>query len=737
MQEELQQIEVSVEEIVFRSQESGFAVLQTMAGDEMLTVVGELASIEVGEQLFITGEFTEHPSFGSQFKVQAYQRKLPTTTRAIQKFLSSGAIKGIGPVLAERIVERFGEQTLEKIEQNPNCLRAVKGITPSKMDKLADEFEKLFGMRRLILFLEPYGIKPTDSVKAWMAWGIMALEMIKKNPYKLCGQEVGLPFTQIDAMAEQLSIEKTSEHRILSAFVYVLQHNAFNNGHTCVPRDGLVQLTGNLIDIPSENLQIPLDGFLERGKLCRANFGKEMIFLPEYFTAEQYIALRVSKMVSVEATDHESIEAVIDLEEERCGLTFAVLQRRAIRDAVANQLFVLTGGPGTGKTTILNAVISILEQQGISVGICAPTGRAAKRLSEVSEHKATTIHRMLGVKRKPGEEIEFIHNQEKPLSYDAILVDEMSMVDSLLFSHLLQAMKPGCKLILTGDINQLPSVSAGNVLKDLLQSDCVPSVTLKEIFRQSAQSLIITNAHMVVSGELPNLQTTDNDFFFLNRNDPEKLANTIVQLSALRLPKSYGYQPLEDIQVICPSKKTLIGTVELNKRLQKAINPKREGIPEFTYGVYTYRRGDKVMQVKNNYDIPWTKDGEDNQGIFNGDIGIIQDIQNRGGYFTIDFDGRIATYTFEMAKELELAYAITIHKSQGNEFNAVIIPVLAKDNEFYNRNLLYTGITRARQILVLVGSPQCVANMVRRVQVNYRYTGLKQFVMEEVLERDN
>lgn len=734
MQEEWIQLDVCVEEIIYRNMESGFAVLSAMAGDHLLTVVGMLATVEAGEELSLTGQYTEHPSFGSQFRAETYQRKLPTTVRAIEKFLSSGAVKGIGPVLAKRIVERFGEKTLEKIEESPDCLREIQGISPSKLDKLSDEFEKLFSMRKLILFLEPFDIKPTDSVKAWLAWGVMALEIIKSNPYRLCSPEIGLPFLQIDEMAKQLSFESTNQHRILSALCYVLDYNAQNNGYTCVPRQALLSLTANLLELSSEDLEQPLDRFLESGKLCHDTFGKEMIFLPVFYAAEQYIALRVAQMLAGEPEEHPSIEAVIDLEEERCGLTFAKLQRRAIRDAVVNPFFILTGGPGTGKTTILNAVISILEQQGLSVGICAPTGRAAKRLAEVSDHKATTIHRMLGVQRQSGKEVQFVHNQENLLSYDAVLIDEMSMVDSLLFANLLRALKPDCKVILTGDCNQLPSVSAGNVLKDLLQSDCIPSVELKEIFRQSAESLIVTNAHAIVHGEFPNLKSKESDFFFLQRQTPEEVAKTIVGLAVKRLPNSYQYKPMEDIQVICPSRKTIIGTVELNQQLQRYLNPPCQDKSEFTYGAYTYRTGDKVMQVKNNYDIPWARGEEDGQGIFNGDIGIIRDIQPRAGVMQIEFDGRLASYTMEMARELELAYAITIHKAQGNEFRAVIIPVLGKNSEFYNRNLLYTGLTRAREIAILVGMPQCVSNMVQRVQVNYRYTGLKEFVRREVLE---
>lgn len=733
MDEQLQTLSYSVEQVTFKNEESGFAVLQGSVDGLLLTAVGELALVEVGEELTLHGTYVEHPSFGTQFKVEMYERKLPTTVRAILKFLSSGAIKGIGEILAKRIVDRFGEDTFERIENDPSCLAEVEGISCNKAKKLEKEFEKLFALRKLLFFMQKNGLKETDGVRAWSKWGAMALEKIKTNPYCLCVKEIGVSFTTADRVAEELSFEKENHHRIYAGIEYVLTYNAKENGHTCVPKDQLLSLSARLLDISSEIIEESFERLLERGKVYQEDFGKPMIFLPEYYLAETYIAERLGEMIDQPSEDDEIIEPIISLEEERMGITFATLQKKAIKEAVANKVFLLTGGPGTGKTTILNAVISILEQRGSRLAICAPTGRAAKRLSEATEREATTIHRMLGVQSRGEDKQEFVHHEGNPLELDGIIIDEVSMVDSLLFAAILKAAPRDCQLILTGDSNQLPSVSAGNVLRELLTSDCLPSVELKQIFRQSAESLIITNAHAIVKGELPELTNTTKDFFFLGRPNLERTASTIVDLCFRRLPHSYGYSLSEDIQVICPSRKGITGTVEMNKALQEMFNPRENKKPEFSFGAYTFRVGDKVMQIKNNYDIEWTKGREEGYGIFNGDIGTIVKINKSANFLEIDFDGRLAAYTLDMAKELELAYAITVHKSQGNEFKAVVMPIMCGRSEFYNRNLLYTGITRAKELLILVGSSQSVANMTRQTRVNLRYTGVREFLLREVL----
>lgn len=737
MDEKLVSINYSVEEIIYRNEDTGFAVLQGMVGDSALITVGELFSIEEGETLFLTGFYVDHPSYGHQFKVKMFERSLPTTERSIKKFLSSGSLKGIGPVLAERIVNSFGSDTLKMIEEDPDCLSQIKGISPAKVEKIKDEFNKLFAMRKLINFIESYGLKSNISFKVWSKWGIFSLDIIQNNPYKLCDEDVGVSFSIVDKIAKELNITSDNSYRIFSGVEYILRYNAKENGHTCVPRVSILPIACSLLGVDSDCLEFELNEMIQRQKIYSYNMGKEMLFLPSYYVAEQYISRRISELVCFqEDIESELLETLIKLEEERMKIRFAKMQEKAIRESLCNNLFILSGGPGTGKTTILNAIISILEQKGLKITICAPTGRAAKRLSEITGREAMTIHRLLGVQRREEDRNEFVHNEKNLLKSDVIVIDEMSMVDSLLFCDILKAAKPECKLILTGDYHQLPSVSAGNVLKSLIFSECIPHVELKEIFRQSAESLIITNAHSIINNELPCLDKTDNDFFFLERNTPEMVAKTIVELVSYRLPNFYKYNVIQDIQIVCPSKKGLVGTININNEIQKIVNPKSNRKVEFSFGFYTFREGDKVMQVKNNYDINWTSKSEEGSGIFNGDIGIIRKINRPSRSIYIDFDGKIAEYTLDMAKEIELAYAITVHKSQGNEFKCVVIPVLSRSTDFYNRNLLYTAITRAKENVVLVGSRKTVSDMSRQVKVNYRYTGLKNFIIKSVIGDD-
>lgn len=737
MDEKLVSINYSVEEIIYRNEDTGFAVLQGMVGDSALITVGELFSVEEGETLFLTGFYVDHPSYGHQFKVKMFERSLPTTERSIKKFLSSGSLKGIGPVLAERIVNSFGSDTLKMIEEDPDCLSQIKGISPAKVEKIKDEFNKLFAMRKLINFIESYGLKSNISFKVWSKWGIFSLDIIQNNPYKLCDEDVGVSFSIVDKIAKELNITSDNSYRIFSGVEYILRYNAKENGHTCVPRVSILPIACSLLGVDSDCLEFELNEMIQRQKIYSYNMGKEMLFLPSYYVAEQYISRRISELVCFqEDIESELLETLIKLEEERMKIRFAKMQEKAIRESLCNNLFILSGGPGTGKTTILNAIISILEQKGLKITICAPTGRAAKRLSEITGREAMTIHRLLGVQRREEDRNEFVHNEKNLLKSDVIVIDEMSMVDSLLFCDILKAAKPECKLILTGDYHQLPSVSAGNVLKSLIFSECIPHVELKEIFRQSAESLIITNAHSIINNELPCLDKTDNDFFFLERNTPEMVAKTIVELVSYRLPNFYKYNVIQDIQIVCPSKKGLVGTININNEIQKIVNPKSNRKVEFSFGFYTFREGDKVMQVKNNYDINWTSKSEEGSGIFNGDIGIIRKINKPSRSIYIDFDGKIAEYTLDMAKEIELAYAITVHKSQGNEFKCVVIPVLSRSTDFYNRNLLYTAITRAKENVVLVGSRKTVSDMSRQVKVNYRYTGLKNFIIKSVIGDD-
>lgn len=725
---ELITIQGTLESITYRA-ESGFTVAELSYGNELVTVVGELFGAEEGEELILTGSYTTHPKYGAQFQVTMFERRMPATAAAICKYLASGVIKGIGKAMARKIVDKFGDETMEVIERDPMQLAQVSGISENKAAQIAEEFKRIFGIRALMMFLTKYGISPQDSVNIWKLWGPAAIDRIRENPYLLSGGEVDLDFAVCDQIAKDNNLADNAPDRMKAGIRYVLRRN-LNAGHTCLPKDKLLEQAAHLLALPEDCLAPVLGDEVEMQSLCLLPRQKDYYYLANYFLAEQYIAERVVLMTRLSAGDSARIEEKIRQVEKASGIEYAGLQKEAIRQAIQNDIMILTGGPGTGKTTTLNAIISILEEGGKSVSIAAPTGRAAKRISEVTGREAKTLHRLLEVDRSENDRLKFVHDKDNPLDADAVVIDEMSMVDTLLFDSLLRALKPGCKLILVGDSDQLPSVGAGNVLRDLIDCGCVPTVQLTEIFRQAAQSLIVTNAHRIVQGEMPDLTVKDNDFFFLSRGQYQSAQETVVDLVYRRLPNSYGFSGFESIQVLCPSRKGGLGTAELNKQLQSVLNPDDGYKAQFSNGLYTFREGDKVMQVRNNYDIEWRKDAEHGLGIFNGDIGLIRMIDRGSQTLMIDFDGRVAAYTFDMANELELAYAVTVHKSQGSEFDAVVLPLLGGFDKLYYRNLLYTAVTRAKKLLVIVGAAQRVRYMVQNNRRMLRYTGLKYLLQE-------
>ncbi len=733
MRQELEQISGSVDHIIFRSDQTGFTVLELNTGEELVCVVGEFSGVEAGEELQLTGYYTTHPTYGYQFKAEAYERSLPATANAIYKYLSAKTIKGIGPATARRIVDEFGDETLKVIENSPLMLSRVKGISEKKAMEICGEFKKIFGIRTVMLFLNSYGITAAQSIKVWKRWGTMAVDMIQDNPYLLCSEEFEIGFSTADEIAEKLEFPSDSECRIRAALRYVLERN-LNNGHTCLPRKKLLDAAGRILGLSPEQTEPVLEQEIADGALYSIDRGEQdYLYLPAMLTAESYITSRLTLMASAQPEEMERLNDVIDVFEKDNAITYADLQRKAIRQALVSQAMILTGGPGTGKTTTLNAIISLLEQQGKTVLIAAPTGRAAKRISEVTGKDAKTIHRLLEVEFGEGDRLQFARNEKSPLRCDAVIIDEMSMIDTLLFDSLLRAMPLKAKLIMVGDSDQLPSVGAGNILKDLIDSGCIPTVQLTEIFRQAAKSLIVTNAHRIVKGEMPDLSRKDGDFFFMQRTDMLLAQQTVLELCSTRLPKSYGFSPLDDIQVLCPSRKGELGVIELNHRLQEELNPSSRDKGELRQGFYTFRTGDKVMQVKNNYDIEWTRQQEKGQGVFNGDIGIIRAIDKAAGMLLVDFDGREVFYTAEMSSELELAYAVTVHKSQGSEFNAVVLPILGGFDKLYFRNLLYTAVTRAKKILIIVGSQNRVRYMVENNRKMLRYTGLKYFLSNGIV----
>lgn len=732
MEKQLSILTGTVETVVYSNEDSGFTVLELNNGKELITVVGELMGAVEGEKLTLHGVYTVHPNYGSQFKASACERTLPATAAAIEQFLANGAVKGVGPVLASRLVQAFGDDTLEVMEKEPQRLTEIPGISPAKCEKIAQEVSRLFGVRMTMLFLSRFGIDASTSIEIWKRYGSGTQELVSENPYILCDESIGVEFERCDAIAEKLEIPMDSSYRLSVGILHVLRHN-LNNGHTCLPYDKLLPTACQLLEQNEAMVDTELQAMLEGQQLELLDVnGRPYVYLPEYLAAEQYVAARITTALQLQQPQEQDYSKKIDALEARNGIHYAALQRKAIADALNYSLFVLTGGPGTGKTTTINAIIELLEEMELDVALAAPTGRAAKRMSEVTGREAKTIHRLLEVDFTKKEALTFKRNERNPLPHDVIIVDEMSMVDIPLMRSLLCGVKLNARLILVGDSDQLPSVGPGNVLRDLIQSGIVRTVTLTEIFRQAQKSLIVTNAHAIVRGEMPQLSCRDRDFFFMRREQYESMKQTVVDLCCRRLPKSYGYDPIEDIQVIAPTRVGAVGTNNLNEALQRELNPPSPEKDEVKIAGRTFRTGDKVMQIKNNYDILWSREnGEDGMGVYNGDIGVIKMIDRPSKTILIRFDDREAAYLFDMADQIELAYAVTVHKSQGSEFPAVILPVMGYRSKMHYRNLLYTAVTRAKNQLILLGTEQSVAYMVENDRKTIRYTNLLEMLKGE------
>ncbi len=733
MQEkQLYHIEGSVDSVIYKNEANGFAVLTLDVGGEPVTVVGEIGNVDEGEELRLTGEYINHQKFGTQFKAHLCERALPTTASAIQKYLASGAIKGIGPVLAKKIVKHFGASTLDVLENEPERLTEVDGITPKKSKNIIVEFKNVFGIRSLMMTLSKYAIAPSYGVSAWKYFGKNILEMINANPYVLCGFGIELPFLKAEEIAEDLSISRDSSDRIRAGITCVLVENTYS-GHCCLPYDKLLDKSCSLLQIEKELFKKVLMEEIDSQNLVEyTKKDRKYIYLREYYVAENFISARISYMRNNLFNNKIDFDEVIDIDEKQNGIKYQTLQRKAINEALSKGFMILTGGPGTGKTTTLNAIISLFEQQGMVVMIAAPTGRAAKRISDLTGYDAKTIHRLLDIEPSEGNKFKFVHNEMNLLDCDVVIIDEMSMVDTLLFDALLRAMPLNCRLIMVGDSDQLPSVGAGNLLKDMIDSEVVPVVSLKEIFRQAGQSSIVTNAHKIINGDYPDLSKKDNDFFFFQRLEHEHASETIIDLCKNRLPKAYDFSPIENIQILSPTRKGPLGIVELNKKLQNELNPPKKELSEMKMPIYTFRENDKVMQTKNNYDIVWKREAESGTGIFNGDIGIILEVDKAQATVAIDFEGRICSYNIAMLEHLELAYAITVHKSQGSEFDVVILPVLGGYDKLYFRNLLYTAVTRAKKLMILVGSTKRIEYMIDNNRRTNRYSCLRDMLEREV-----
>jgi len=733
-EKELVKISGTVESIVYKNPSNGYIILELDFNNTLVTVVGEIGNVDEGEELYLEGEYVNNPKYGVQFKALVCERKMPETAHAIQKYLSSGVIKGIGPALAKNIVDVFGEKSLEIIENNPEQLAKVKGFTKKKIETVRQELQRVFGMRKLMSYLEVFKISPAIAIKAWKKWGQFSIDIIKDNPYALCDFGVDLDFIKADEMAAELEYPNDNPNRIKAGITYILNENA-NSGHTCVPTDFLQKTSCQFLDISEEAFYKTLEQeYTEANLIEYVKNNRCFTYLSDYYVAENYIVSRLSAMKAFFLDSGIEFDNAIDLIEEENGIKYEELQRKAISLALSKGFLILTGGPGTGKTTTLNAIISLYEQQGLKAVIAAPTGRAAKRISDLTGYNAKTIHRLLEVAYDDGSGImKFVHNNQNTLDCDVLIVDEMSMVDTLLFAELLRGIKLSCKLILVGDSDQLPSVGAGNLLKDLIDSKTMTVVQLTEIFRQARESCIVTSAHRIVNGEMPELDNSSKDFFILQRNDEKATIETIVDLYKRRLPKAYKYDPTTDIQIISPSRKGTAGTVEINKRIQLEINPPKLGKNEIRGPVYIFRENDKVMQTRNNYDIVWKKEDEVGTGVYNGDIGVITEIRKREGIIVIDFEGKMVEYTTDMLEQLELAYAITVHKSQGSEFPAVIFSIVGVSNKLYYRNLLYTAVTRAKEILVIIGTSEMLEIMIENKRKTLRYSCFKDMLKRACL----
>ncbi len=719
-------VEGTVERIIYTNEENGYSVVRLiLPSDEELTVVGVLPYITEGETVTAYGQYTTHPKFGRQFSVEYYEKQLPKTEGAIYKYLASRTIKGIGPISARKIVDHFGTESFDIIENHPDMLTDINGITPKKAQSISEDFKKQHGMRSVIMFCRDF-FGMTTSVNIYKKWGNSSVDLIKANPYILCDESLGVSFDKADKIARSVGIAPNCTERIQAAIKFILMHNANQNGHIYIPEEKLLMAVSELLSTDGNANEDALEALVSRLEVTVKKFGgRRVVYLKKYYDAEQYTASKL-KLLDEKSicVGSENVNRSIDLIELTDSIKYAPRQRESIRLALDSGVMVLTGGPGTGKTTVIKALIKIFTQMDFKVALTAPTGRAAKRMSDATSCEAKTIHRLLEMGYGDGDEMKFMRCENNLLEENVIIVDEASMIDILLMQALLKAIKPGAKLILIGDSDQLPSVGAGYVLNDIIASERFATVQLTEIFRQAQKSLIITNAHAINNGNYPDLSTKDNDFFFIPSNDEEKTAGIIADLCKRRLPKTYGADVLKDIQIITPSRKGYPGTVMLNARLQSVLNPPMQGKKEKKMRDFIFRVGDKVMQIKNNYDIIWQKGETEGAGIFNGDIGTIIDIDNVNAEIKVSFDDKIAVYHPEMLEQIEHATAVTVHKSQGSEYPIVIMPLYQAASMLLTRNLFYTAVTRAQKMVILVGSTEVACKMVDNNRQALRYTSL-------------
>ncbi len=727
-------LEGTVEEIIYHSPTTDYTVVViSLSEKEYVTAVGDMPFIAVGEQVKLYGKWGMHNEYGRQFEVVGFEKLLPTDANSILTYLSAGNIKGIGPVTAKKIVALYGADTFDIIEKHPDWLADIPGISVKKASEIAKSFAEQAGVRNIMMLCSGH-LSAGAIGKVYQKWGSGAVGIVQENPYVLCDGNFGIGFETADSLAMSLGIQLDFDKRLQSGIVYLLEYNSALNGHSCIPKEKLIPAVAGRLQIDEDKIADALKSALENG-VVRSYFkdDREYIFTSRYFEAEEYIAKKLALIDRLcPVFEHNDIEAFINKIENQFDIKYAKMQRRAISEALRTGVTVITGGPGTGKTTIIKGLLSIFNSLGMKAALAAPTGRATKRMSEATSEEAKTIHRMLEMERDGGAFPRFNRNQNNLLDEDVIIVDEASMIDLVLMNALLCALKHGARLILIGDADQLPSVGCGNVLNDIIKSDQFNTISLDEIFRQSEDSLIVVNAHRINHGKMPLMDKKNGDFFHVAREDEELIAPTVSNLITSRLPKTYGNDIIDKIQVITPSKKGQAGTQVLNQILRERLNPKRAAAEEIKIGNVLFRAGDRVMQIKNNYDLEWKKGNYTGSGVFNGDIGVIEEINKKEQIAYISFEDRLAKYEFPNMEELEHAYAITVHKSQGSEYPVVIIPLYSCAPMLMTRNLIYTALTRAKEMVILVGRSDVMKIMVDNNRQIMRYTMLCDRIIREI-----
>ena len=731
-----------IDHIIYRNEQNGYTVMQLkLPGDRELDCVGTFPDVTPGATIEATGSYTEHSVYGKQFHIISFTEKIPEDSAAMERYLGSGAIKGIGAALAARIVAKFGADTLRILEDEPERLAEVRGISEKKAREIASQVTEKTDMRKAMIFLQKYGISLNMGAKIYQKYGQSVYQVLRENPYLLAEDIAGIGFRTADEIAVRVGILPDSEYRVRSGLLYVLTEAA-GEGHVYLPREELFERASSLLDVPASYMEKHLmDLALERKAVVRQAEDESLVYPARFYQLELDTARMLCELNIRMPQEKNGVLKKLSVIEKRTGMELDVMQKKAVETAAGNGLFILTGGPGTGKTTTINAIIEYFESDGCMIMLAAPTGRAAKRITEATGREARTIHRLLELEGMPEEErresaVRFGRNEQNPLEADVVIIDEMSMVDIFLMHALLKAVSPGTRLILVGDEHQLPSVGPGNVLRDMLKSRSFPVVELTRIFRQASMSDIVVNAHKINKGENVRLDNKSRDFFFLRRSDADVIVRVIIALVKEKLPPYVDAKP-EEIQVLTPMRKGLLGVERLNRILQKYLNPPSPEKLEREIGERLFREGDKVMQIRNNYQLEWEVRGRYNipvdkgLGVFNGDTGVLRRIHEQAETAEIEFeDGRTADYSFREMEELELAYAVTIHKSQGSEYPAVILPVLTGPRMLMNRNLLYTAVTRAKKCVVVVGSEETFQDMIANEQQKKRYSSLDERIVE-------